>query len=77
MTKISPYHENFHGDKKLTKDEYYGHSILLIESICDAENKHPQTFLDKVFEIHNDNNMNRLFNELVQITDWPDGESNN
>ena len=30
-TKISSYNENFHDNKKLTKDEYYGHSILLLE----------------------------------------------
>ena len=28
-TKIIPYNENFHGNKKLTKDVCYGHSILL------------------------------------------------
>ena len=50
-TKISLYSENFHGNKRLTKDKYYGHSILLIESICKAENKYyPQTFLDEFFE---------------------------
>ena len=43
--KISPYNENFHGNKKLTKDEHYGHSILLLESICEVENKYyPQIF---------------------------------
>ena len=36
-TKISPYNENFHGNKKLTLN---GHSILLLESICRVENKH-------------------------------------
>ena len=61
----------------------YGHSILLIESICESENKYyPQTFLDNFFEcnpvkIHNDNNKNNLFKELVQIVDWSDDESNN
>ena len=50
-TKRSPYNENFH-DKKLTKVEYYGHSILLLEFICGLENKYyPQTFLDEFFEI--------------------------
>ena len=29
-TKKSPYNENFHGNKRLTKNKYYGHSILLI-----------------------------------------------
>ena len=43
-TKISAYNENFHGNKKLTKDEYYVHSIILLESICEGKNKHyPQT----------------------------------
>ena len=60
-TKISPHNENFYGNKKLTKREYYDHSILLLQSICEAENKHyPQTFLDEFFEIHNDINMNKL-----------------
>ena len=36
-TKISSYNENFHSNKKLTKDEYYGHSILLLESICEVK----------------------------------------
>ena len=65
--KISPYSEDFHGNKKLTKDEYYGHSILLLESICEVKNKHyPQTFLDEFFKIHNDNNnMNKLLMNLA------------
>ena len=33
-TKIWSYSENF----KLTKDEYCGNSILLLESICEVEN---------------------------------------
>ena len=37
-TKISLYKENFHGNTKLTKDEYYGNSILLLESICGVKN---------------------------------------
>ena len=37
-TKIIPNNKNLHGNKKLTKDEYYGHSILLLESICEVEN---------------------------------------
>ena len=36
--KINLHNENFHGNKKLLKDEYYGHPILLIESICEAGN---------------------------------------
>ena len=49
-TKISSYNEKFLGNKRLTKDEYYGHSILLLESICEVKNKYyPQTFLDKFF----------------------------
>ena len=59
-TKISPYNENFIGNKKLTKDEYYGHSVLLLESICEVENKYPQTFLDEILKIHNDKNINKL-----------------
>ena len=47
-TKISLYNENLHINKRLTKDEYYGHSILSLESICEAENKYyPQKFLDE------------------------------
>ena len=79
-TKVSPYNENFYGNKKLTKHKYYGHSILLLEFICEVENKHdPQTFLDKFFEIHNYNynNIGKLFNELVQIIDWSDDEESN
>ena len=46
-TKISPCNEKFHGNKKLTKDKYDGNSTLLMESICEVENKYyPQTFLD-------------------------------
>ena len=37
--KINSYNENFHGNKRLTKDEYYGYSILLLESISKVENK--------------------------------------
>ena len=59
--------------KDSKKDEYYGHSILLLESICEVEN--PQTFLGEFFKKHNDNNNNNnnnnnknsLFKELVQI----------
>ena len=47
-TKISSYNENFRNFKKLIKDEYCGHSILLLESICETENKYyPQIFLHK------------------------------
>ena len=75
-TKINPYNESFHGNKILTKDKYSGRSILLLESICEVENKYyPQTFLDKFFECnsiekHGDNNVNSLFKEWVQIVDW-------
>ena len=59
--------------KKLVKNKYCGHSILLLESICEVENKYyPQTFLDKFdkFECNTvENNMNILFKELVQIVD--------
>ena len=42
---ISPYNKN------LTKDEYYGHSTLLIESICEVENKYyPQRILNDFLE---------------------------
>ena len=72
-TKICPYSENLHGNKKL---EYYDNSILLIESICEAENKHyPQTFLDKFFEKYN--SVPSLFKELVQVTDYSDDNDNN
>ena len=75
-TKICPYNENFHGNKKRTKDEYYGNSILLIESICEAENKHyPLIFLDKFFEKHN--SVPGLFKELVQVTDYSDDDNSN
>ena len=82
-TKISPYNETFDGNKRLAKVEYYGHSILLTESICEVKNEYyTQTFLNKLvgcnfIEKHVDNNMYRLFKELVQIVDWSDNESNN
>ena len=69
--------ENFNGNKTLTEDKCYGHSILLLESISEVENRYyPQTFLGKFFKTNNDNNINRLFKELVQIIDWSDDESN-
>ena len=76
-TKISSYSENFHDFQKLVKNKYCGHSILLLESIYEAENKYyPQTFLDKFFECNSvGNNVNRLFKELVQIVDFFDNES--
>ena len=75
-TKISSYNENFHVNKRLIKDKYYGHSILLLESICEVENKYdPQIFLEKFFKIHN--NKNSLFKELVQIADWSDDDESN
>ena len=51
-TRTSSYDENFHDSKKLTKHKYCGHLILLLlESICEVENKYyPQTFLHKFFE---------------------------
>ena len=81
-TKISSYNKNFHDNKRLTKDENYGHSMLILESICEVQNKYcSQIFLYKFFKCnsvatHNDNNKNNLFKELVQIFDWPDDESN-
>ena len=76
-TKISSYNDNVWGNKRLIKDEYYGHSILLLESISEVESKYyPQTFLDNFFEKHDKNTINSLFNELVQIFDWSDDESN-
>ena len=48
-TKISPYNENFQGNKRFIKDKYYGHSVLILESICEVRNKYyPQTFLDNI-----------------------------
>ena len=49
-TKTSAYSDAFKDNKNLKKGEYYGHSILLIESICEGGNKHyPQTFLEIFF----------------------------
>ena len=74
-TKVNPYNENFHDLKKLTKDEYCDHSVLLLESICEVKNKYyPQTLFEIFFECNN--NKNSLFKELVQIVHWSDGESN-
>ena len=84
-TKKSPYNENFHGKKRLTKNKYYGHSILLIESTYELKNKYyPQTFLDNFFECNSiecnsvecNSVENSLFKALVQIVDWSDDESN-
>ena len=78
-TKISSYNKNFHDFQNLVKNKYCGHSILLLESICEVKNKYyPQTFLDKFFECNSAENrlfVNRLFKELVQIVDWSDNES--
>ena len=72
-TRISSHNENFQGNKRLTKDKYYGHSILL-EFICEVKNKYyPQTFLGRLFER---SNVSSLFKELVQIVDWSDDECN-
>ena len=74
-TRISSCDENFRDFKKLTKSEYCGQSILLLESICEVENEyHPRTFLHIFFEKHDNNNINNLFKELVQIVDWYDDE---
>ena len=68
--------KNFVTLKKLTKTEYCGHSILLLESICEVKYKYyPRIFLKKFFEKHDSNNVNSLFKELVQIVDWSDDES--
>ena len=70
---ISLYNENFHGNKRLTKDKYCGHSILLLESISEVKSKcYSEIFLDKFFECnsikkHDNSNVNSLFKELVQI----------
>ena len=49
-SKINPYNENFHSNRKLIQDKYYGHSILLLESICEIKNKYyPQTFIKVLF----------------------------
>ena len=74
--------------KKLTKDEYYDHSKLLLESISEVENKcYLQIFIDKFLECNSiefnsfecnsakKHNKNNLFKELVQIVDWSDDES--
>ena len=66
------------------KTKYCGHSILLLASIFEVENKYyPQTFLHKCFECNSiecnsvkcNNNKNSLFKKLVQIVDWSDAES--
>ena len=59
-TRISSYNEHFHGNKRLTKDKYYGHSILLLESIYEVENEYySQTFLETFLNatpLNNNNN---------------------
>ena len=50
-TRTSSYDENFRDFKKLTKNDYCSHSVVLLESICAVENKYyPQTFLHKFFK---------------------------
>ena len=51
--------------------------MLLLESICEVENKYyHQTFLDKFFECNSvENNVNRLFKALVQTVDRSGNES--
>ena len=76
-TKIIPYNEKFRDFEKLAKDKYCGQSILLLESICEVENKHyPQIFLHKFFEWNSvkKHNKNSLFKELVQTVDWYDDD---
>ena len=77
-TKISSYNENFCDFKKLTKNKYCGHLILLLDSVSEVENTYyPQTFLHQFFEcssIKCNNNENSLLKELVQIVDWSDDE---
>ena len=78
-TKISSYNENFCGFKKPTKNEYCGHSILLLESVCEVKiNIILKNFLHKFFVckiiIECNNNKNSLFKELVQIVDWSDDD---
>ena len=49
---MSLYNDVSKDNKNLTKDKYCGHSILLLESICEEETKYyPQAFLDKIFQI--------------------------
>ena len=56
-TKIKSYNENFRDFKKLTKDQHFGHSIILLESICEVKSKcYPQRFLDKFFKCNNNRN---------------------
>ena len=71
-TKISSYNENFQDFRKLTKDEYCGHSVLLLESISEVKNKY---YPHRFFKKHDGSNVNSLFKELVQIVDWSDDES--
>ena len=63
-TKISSYNEKICDFKKLTKDEYCGQSILLLDLgneiiiiiiiICEVKNKHySQIFLDRFLECNN------------------------
>ena len=48
--KVNSYYENIWDNKRLAKDKYYGYSILLLESICEVENKYyPETFLYNFF----------------------------
>ena len=68
-TKISSCNKNFHDIKKLVKNEYSGHSVLLLESICVVENKYyPHTFLDKFFDCNSvEDNVKRLLKKLIRL----------
>ena len=78
--QISSYNKNFRDFKKLTKDNYCGHSILLLDSIVKSKiNIILKKFLDKFSECNSGerHNKNNLFKELPQIIDWSDDESSN
>ena len=62
MTKINPYRENL-------CDIYRGHSILLLGSIWEVENKcYPQAFLHKFFRCNS--NVFQEFQNYLKSLYW-------
>ena len=68
-TKTSAYSDAFKDNKNLKKGEYYGHSILLIESICDGRKQTLSSnilrnfFFEKNISVPSENCMNLTINK--------------
>ena len=76
-TKISSYNGNFHDNKRLTKNKYYGHSTILLESIFDVKKKFKcHTFLDEFFERNSVERPKKesSFKESAKFIAWSDDD---